>query len=387
MEETTRSKDEVDCIRNLLGEDRRLWKFFCLKPVSNHLDEMCCGWSPTRPSAVYDLTKPKRRNVVPAPAALSVVSKDNKTAVEYPYMSGELDENYTYVYKGGLSDRAEGSTSENKHTQYPFQYQPQLQKHVQTVTLEPSFIDDASAHAASCRAELSRILSLQLKPELLVEQLIIENRLRAMSLAAFPVLEGSESQLSRSDRTYSHSTPALPNTHVNYQTPRHRRHRGRERTPQPKQEVKPPHMQWCDSLSSQRSSNQKIRYESHSRALPHLSHCRSALHHRERNSVFVPDRKSTRTITTSSDHSSMYGASNPTFVVDPHGDSLQYHLPVVAPTLSSTPDRQSGNSKRLSSLHYKPERQNDSTRHYRSTSGSALYYPHSHFNSKLMKFK
>lgn len=337
--------------------------------------------------------------MVPAPAALSVVSKDDESRVECPYMSGELDENYTYVYKGGLSDRAEGGASENTRTQYPFHCPPQLQKHVQTVTLEPSLSNDASAHEASCRAELSRILSLQLKPELLVEQLIIENRLRTMSLAAFPVLEGSESKVSRSDRMYSHSTPTLPNTHVNYRTPKSRRYHGRERTPQHKppgrQEVKPPHMQWCDSLSSQRSSSShKIRHERHSRTLPHLSHCQSALHHRERSSAFKqPERKSTQQTTTcttsSGNHSSsmyVHVTDNPTFEVDPH-PSLQYHLPVVTPTLSSAPDGQSRSSKRLRTLHYRPERQNEGSGHYRLTSGSVLYYPYSHFNSKLMKFK
>ena len=370
-----------------------------MEPVSNHVDQMCYGWRPIRPSAVYDLTKPttRRRKIVPAPAALSVVSKGDETRVECPYMSGELDENCAYVYKGGLSDRAEGGASENKHAQYPFHYPPQLQKRVQTVTLEPSLLNDASAHAASCRAELSRILSLQLKPELLVEQLIIENRLKTMSLTAFPVLESRDSKVPRSDGMYSHSTPTLPNTHVNYQTPRHGKYRGRERThqhkPPARQEVKPPtYMQWCDSLLSQRSSSsQRLGYERHSQALPHLSHCRSALHHRERNGAFKqPDRRSTQQTTTcttsSSNHSSMYVTGNPTFEVDPHA-SLQYHLPVVAPTLSSAPDGQSGSSKRLRSLHYKPERQNDGSRHYRSTSGSALYYPYSHFRSKLMNFK
>lgn len=309
-------------------------------------------------------------------------------------MSGELDENYTYVYKGGLSSRAEtmqrsGSaiTCAAGSVQNPFHAQLQRKKHVQTVTFEPSLPSDASAHMqalANCRSELSRILSLQMKPELLVEHLIIENRLRAMSLAAFPVLESTDSHVRRNDRTYSHSTPALgslPNTHVNYQSPRHRQYHGKERhsrTKSLRHEAKP-HLQWCDSLSSHRSSKYETGSgKSHAHMLlPQLSHHQSALHLRKRSSNFTHS-KQTNNPSTQHDGNCF---------VDPH-TSPPYRLPVVAPSLpyDVACERQSKSNKRLNTLLYKPDRPKDCSR--RLTTDLSLHYPHvSYHNSKPMRYE
>ena len=261
---------EADIIKQLLKEDRKLWERLCTEQVSDRAEEMCCGWKAVRPSATYDLTRPPRRKKAPAATALytastvSVRSRNDDSDGKRPNMSGELDENCSYIYKGGLSSRADTGNDAAAASRPS----PQPQRHVQTVTLEPSTANYTSANAlVNCRDELSRILALQLKPELLVEQLIIENRLRTMSLAAFPVLEGrEESRLKESDSSrYSHSTPALlPNTHVNYQYRRAPCHGGLGRRvrahshkpPETRQapKAKPHHLHWCKSLSSHSNS-------------------------------------------------------------------------------------------------------------------------------------
>lgn len=362
------------------------WKSFCLEPVSDQAEEMCCGWKMTRPSAAYDLTKTgsKRKKAVPAlPVADTLTNND----MNYTYMSGELDENYEYVYKGGLSNRADQKSGSASAAEISIQMQPQ--RHVQTVTLEPSQLSDASAHTqalASCRAELSRILSLQVKPELLVEQLIIENRLRTMSLSAFPVVGGNDSQCRRNERAYSHSTPALwtlPNTHVNYLSPRHKT---REKNPRYKppdgHETKKPNMQWCKS--PQRDGSHRKKLHCHV-VLPQLSYCQSPLHVRERSGGVKQTTSSRLTRVLSS---------------GPAGGSLtsvtpttsRYPLPVVAPSLSchaTAAGRQSKANRHLNALLYKSTRESGSTQCQKSNSfttctESTFYYPQvSYSNSKL----
>lgn len=359
------------------------WKSFCFEPVGDQAEEMCCGWKTTRPSATYDFSKTssKRRRVAPAlPATKTLPQSSNDKC---PYMSGELDEHYTYVYKGGLSDRGETRSGSAADTT-SLQMQPQLQKHVQTVTLEPN---NAPAHMqalASCRAELSRILSLQVKPELLVEQLIIENRLRAMSLSAFPVLGGIDSQCRKNERTYSHSTPVLwtlPNTHVRHLSPRHRLYKNKEKYPgnrSPDRHETKPSMQWCDSLSSHRSRAHYEKSLAHVE-LPQLSYCQSPLHVREKSGTVKRTTNNKLTRVLSSGHVSSSLA--------PH--TSRYPLPVVAPSLphDAAGDRHSKRNRHLNALLYKSTQENDGTRHHKSnslTTGSTFYYPQvSYSNSKL----
>lgn len=367
-------KSEVENIRILLMEDVN-WKSFCLEPVSDQAEEMCCGWKMTRPSAAYDLTKTgsRRKKAVPA---LAVADKLTNNVMNCTYMSGELDENYKYVYKGGLSSRADQKSGSASAAERSIQMQPQ--RHVQTVTLEPSQLSDTSTHMqalAGCRAELSRILSLQVKPELLVEHLIIENRLRTMSLSAFPVLGGNDSQCRRNERAYSHSTPALwtlPNTHVNYLSPRHKT---REKHPRYKppdgHEAKKPNMQWCESPQSHRK---KLRAHV---VLPQLSYCQSPLHARERSGGVKQTTNSRLTRVLSSGH-----AGGSLTSVTP--STSRYPLPVVAPSLSShatAGGRQSKANRHLNAL------RSGSTQCQKSnsfTTESTFYYPQvSYSNSKL----
>lgn len=383
--ERRKGKGDAENIRTLLMEDIN-WKSFCLDPVSDQAEEMCCGWKMTRPSATYYLTKTssKKKKVVPALAPADTLTEGSSEGIKYTYMSGELDENYNYVYKGGLSNRADQKSGSASAAERPV-LQPQ--RHVQTVTLEPSQLDDASAHMqalASCRAELSRILSLQVKPELLVEQLIIENRLRAMSLSAFPVLGGIDSQCRRNERGYSHSTPALwtlPNTHVNYLSPRHRTREKNSRN-KPPDGHETTDMQWCGRLSPHRNNSHRKKLHAHV-VLPQLSYCQSPLHVREKSGVVkqTTSSKVTRVLSSGPTGGSLRSVAPPT---------SRYPLPVVAPSLSSCDaagGRQRKVSRHLNALLYKSTRENDSTRCHKSNSltpESTLYYPQvSYSNSKL----
>ena len=219
---------EAESINNLLKEDTKLWKSsFCSEAVSDGVNEMCSGWKRIRPSAEYDLTKTRPRGKRRPAATQTVTSTDDdKVPVKYPYMSGELDENFSYSYKGGLSSRA-NVNSVAFYSEHPdaeadvCRVQPRF--HQQTIRLEPPTPPRSRSRAqlGVCRAELVRILApLQSRPDLLMEQLALQNRLQTLSLAAFPVLGRIGVLGVKSDgQAHSKSTPALPSTHLHHLQP------------------------------------------------------------------------------------------------------------------------------------------------------------------------
>ena len=111
-------------------------------------------------------------------------------------MSGSLDENFSYVYAGGLSDRSSSEDDKNKKDSPvhrlldPLQHQES--QSLSTLTLDPAIF--VRRHAAAIqmnprtREEITRIVAMQLKPEVIAEQLVLENRLRNLELNAFPQL-------------------------------------------------------------------------------------------------------------------------------------------------------------------------------------------------------
>lgn len=157
--------------------------------VTNVPAEISCGWRPVPPRASYSCSKAcrKRRSgynlqTSPTPAH----NRDHST--QWPYMSGQLDHAYSYSYTGGLSGRAQLQADQSR-VQLPSQ--PPAACHRQVINLDPVISPyRTAAQVERARQELSAILTMQLKPELLVEQLIIENRLRTMSLSVFQPLEG-----------------------------------------------------------------------------------------------------------------------------------------------------------------------------------------------------
>lgn len=203
--------------------------------VADLPEEIVCGWKPVRPCAQYDCTRTGRRRrgaAAPSPLLQQAVPHNS----DFPYMSGQLDENFSYVYKGGLSRRGTGEQPPPPGHAFPRSpVHPAC--HTQTIVLDPPIPYRSSQMEPTARTELAKIVALQLKPELLVEQIIIENRLRTMSLNAFPMLEvkGVEGR-SRTRAvecrmpTQSYSSPALVSQHCKH----------RKRKPKLK-----PSLEWC----------------------------------------------------------------------------------------------------------------------------------------------
>ena len=223
-------KGEAPSLRSLLSVSRPPSLLTAL--VSYKAEEMISGWEAVRPCAEYDCTVAGRRrrpHGAAAASTLTIRARDEDQNTVHLYMSGQLDEDYSYVYTGGLSSKAGDSVSQCHPSQLPL---PPPKYHAQTLLLDPVTPFRSSQLDTSTRSDLANIISMQMKPELLVEQLIIENRLRTMSLAAFPLLEGIGSNRSGANQklpTKSHSTPTL--------VPQHRKHRRRKpRAP----------LEWCE---------------------------------------------------------------------------------------------------------------------------------------------
>lgn len=141
------------------------------------------GWRNIRPGAVYNLRVPhqpppgarRNRGVVRASKPRASESSQPAWTDTTSYMSGELDRSYNYVYRGGLSKHAGGSEP------LPYLPLPPLPAS-QCRAYSCVHLDTAlSRNRQPERDMLARIVAMQLKPELLVEQIVIENRLRTMN--------------------------------------------------------------------------------------------------------------------------------------------------------------------------------------------------------------
>ena len=195
--------------------------------------KLLCGWKQVRPSATYVVPSTpfvaRRKRVVQGAQACvaqqshSISVSTPSTPLVPPYMSGYLDEDYSYVYRGGLSSEVrQDGVSYPLYRHFPTQTKS-------TIELEPVI---PYKHAdPSTRTDISRIVSMQLKPEILVEHLLIENRLRTMSLGTIPSLEGVGVNTDQKAAQKSDSAPLLRKT--TSQAMKKRR-----------QKIQPP-LEWC----------------------------------------------------------------------------------------------------------------------------------------------
>ena len=165
-------------------------------------------------------------------------------------MSGELDANFNYVYKG--SNQLNSSKQSNRPLTRPLPPTPPSTAKIRSI-LASTYLDPAAPYHTTprmdtedARLDLARIVAMQLKPELLVEQLMIENRLRCMNLENHQQLnlEGvgvdpkSIHQLDKGAwlrAVKSKSTPALGSMQANS----HRKSRRRRNMPNH------PVLDWC----------------------------------------------------------------------------------------------------------------------------------------------
>lgn len=153
------------------------------------------GWKKVRPCAEYNLTSP-----LSGPSKkLHREYKIHRTKLPPPpassYMSGDLDENYSYSYNEGLSKRCQREISSHSTHPPPFTNSQWNPKTFTTVYLDPiaSQPSNFQLMEAQLQSNLSKIVAMQMKPELLLEQIIIENRLRSMGCLHAPSLHNIHS--------------------------------------------------------------------------------------------------------------------------------------------------------------------------------------------------
>ena len=239
-------------------------------------------WEKVRPRAVYNLTmaasqesrRCKRQKFSYQALLRDVVSMPNLCTKDFDlserqwsYMSGHLDEDFSYVYTGGLSERCTKANSEAEHKRWPHDSRG---KSVSTcnLTLDPStlFSNRQSIHVEprTQYGEISKMFAMQLKPELLAQQLLIEKRLRNVDLNTRPDLQKEDARSGREkkDTESTNSTTLLAHAKSSHlqQTRKLRRQRqGRPKMWHPLPANEEPHQQFPIDLSFNTGRSQATR--------------------------------------------------------------------------------------------------------------------------------
>ena len=206
------------------------------------------GWEKVKPRAVYDLTagsqesRRRKRHLSDQVLICDVVSMPNlctstrlkSESRKKSHMSGYLDKDFCYVYTGGLSERSKAN-SDAKHKK-PSHDSQRTSVSMCNLTLDPtSLFSRHSAHMVEPRTaygEISKSFAMQLKPEMLAQQSLIESRLRNLDLNAHP---NGDSTSEKGKNTTSDGTSAV--SLVN---------------------AKSPHLQQSHKLKRQRRLNSKM---------------------------------------------------------------------------------------------------------------------------------
>ena len=221
--------DPVDCLLSCSGSPYA--KVLPEPPTQPSKGELAIsGWEKVRPRAVhvhvYDLTvtsqEPRRckrqfsdqallRDVVSMPN-LCVKNTDLETWKWSYYMSGYLDEDFSYVYTGGLSERSSKANPKAGHTKSSSSDSQRTSVSTCSLTLHPASLF-TSRHSAYVEprtqyGEMSKMFAVQLKPELLAQQLLIENRLQILILRLVQVYKGIV--LDQGGRKVTQRVPVIP---------------------------------------------------------------------------------------------------------------------------------------------------------------------------------
>lgn len=142
---------------------------------------------------MYDLTSPaappppggrRRHGTVVRKAKSSPSHQQRREACESAthnsYMSGELDQSFNYVYRGGLRSAATPPTHHQALPPISLHY---LYGVPSTVHLDPALpYQPQNQTEYAIRANWARIVASHLNSDLLVKQIMIENRLRTMQM-------------------------------------------------------------------------------------------------------------------------------------------------------------------------------------------------------------
>ena len=215
------------------------------------------GWENVKPNAVYDLTatsnsqEPRRRkrhftdqlllrDVVSMPNLCTKRPGNSETQKWSAYMSGELDEQFSYVYTGGLSERScKTNPNEQIKKSSPHGHNPQRAS-VSTcnLALDPASLFNSRLHIEPVPrtqyGQISKMFAMQLKPELLAQQLLVEKRLRNVDPNTHPDLQKDVARSGREKSDTECTDAATSLVHSKSTNLQQTRKLKRQRRPQPK---------------------------------------------------------------------------------------------------------------------------------------------------------
>lgn len=198
------------CVKVLISISSKALHTPVKRTVADTSSECACGWKLANGRPEYICTTKTKRKKLQAVSPSSLSLCKSSTSVDAVVnstsstMGGKLSKDLDYVYSGGLSSRVRG----NESPIVPATVKPLPQRRI--LTLNPVLQYRSDTMTDSSRLELSRLLQMQLKPDITYEQMIIEERLRTMNLAmnAQPALS-IKSFKSPKQQTKYHDQPAI----------------------------------------------------------------------------------------------------------------------------------------------------------------------------------
>ena len=236
--------DPIDCLLSCSGSPYAESDILPGPPHTSRKGVLAItGWEKVTPSAVYDLTatasqEPRRRkrqsnnqdllrDVVSMP---NLCTKADFEAQKWSYMSGQLDEGFSYVYTGGLSERSCKANPENEYKKLSHDSQ-RTSVSMCNLTLDPAslhvFSTRRSAYYIEPMTQCKEISKMQPKSE----HLQVENRLRNVDLNVCPDLQKANIQSSGREKSDIEGTDTVSLAHAKSSQTRKLR---RQRRPQPK---------------------------------------------------------------------------------------------------------------------------------------------------------
>ena len=233
--------DPIDCLLSCSGSPYTESDILPGPPHTSRRGMLAItGWERVRPNAVYDLTatasqEPRRRkrqsnnqdllrDVVSMP---NLCTKADFETQKWSYMSGQIDEDFSYVYTGGLSERSCKANPDNEYKKSSHDSQ-RTSVSMCNLILDPAslFSTRHSAYYIEPMTQCKEISKMQLKSE----HLQVENRLQNVDLNARPHLQKANVQSSGREKSDIEGTDAASLAHAKSSQTRKLR---RQRRPQP----------------------------------------------------------------------------------------------------------------------------------------------------------
>lgn len=164
--------------------------------VTDGSSEVATRWRLIFPSPTYLLaagSKREKKNKTTSKTQLHNTSHGYTST-----MGGQLNDNFDYIYEGGLSTRVSGSMTSLSQTDHTHHYPHR-------VTLRPVILNRSENILNRTKQELARLVELQLKPDIVYDGMVIEQNLRSVDLDRLPT-DYSMPKLIRSPQSNSHQS-------------------------------------------------------------------------------------------------------------------------------------------------------------------------------------